>query len=301
VTVRVGHIGFLNCYPIYYGLERRGVLSEDRRVDRPGSPGIQLVPGVPTELNRWLVEGVIDLGPISSIAYARNHRRLVLSHNVSISSLGAVDSIQLVTRRPLAEVGTIGLTRQSATSVALLKTLFKLRFRQEVTYGDIEGSPADALRKYDAILLIGDQGLEALYYPEKDTVCHDLGALWQDWTGLPMVYAVWAAREEFASSFGAELLAVEQELVDGLDHARGHKEDVVESALGLYRFDRESLSRYFALLRYEFGDEYQRGLRRFYELAHEADELDEVPEFRFMDNVASLAPASESPHRDDGS
>jgi chorismate dehydratase len=200
----------------------------------------------------------------------------------------------------LAEVRTVGLTRQSATSVALLKTLFKLRFRQDVAYDDIAGSSAEALRKHDAILLIGDQGLEALYYPEKDTVCHDLGALWQDWTGLPMVYAVWAIREEFARSHGAELLAVEQELLDGLDHARRHKDDVVESALGLYRFDRESLSRYFALLRYEFGEEYQRGLRRFYELAYEAGELDEVPEFRFVDDVVSPAAVPESSHHGAG-
>ncbi len=146
MTVRVGHIGFLNCYPLYYGLEHCGVLAADRRLDLPGRPGIEMHPGVPTELNRWLVDGEIDLGLISSIAYARNHRQLLLSRNVSISSLGAVDSIQLVSRRPLDEIRTIALTRQSATSVAMLKTLFKLRFRQEVTYGEIEGSVTDALK-----------------------------------------------------------------------------------------------------------------------------------------------------------
>lgn len=290
MTVRVGHIRFLNCYPLYYGLERCGVLAEDRRCDQPGRPGIELHPGVPTELNSWLVDGRIDLGLISSIAYGRNHRHLLLSRNVSISSFGAVDSIQLVTRRPLEEIETIALTRQSATSVALLKTLFKLRFRRQVGYGGIEGSVAEALRHYDAALLIGDQGLEALYFPEPDTTCHDLGALWQEWTGLPMVYAVSAAREDFARTNGEELVAVEHELAGCVEYGRTHLDEVVDSAVGLYRFDRASLTRYFALLRYDFTEEYQRGLRRFYELAHEAGELDEVPELRFIDEVAGAPP-----------
>jgi chorismate dehydratase len=293
MTVRVGHIRFLNCYPLYYGLERRGVLEHDRRVDRPGRPGIELRPGVPTELNRWLVRGEIDLGLVSSIAYARDHRRLLLSRYVSISSLGAVDSIQLVTRRPLRDIRSVALTRQSATSITLLKTLFKLRFRQDVAYGDIDGSVEQALERHDAALLIGDQGLEALYFPEPGATCHDLGTLWQEWTGLPMVYAVWAAREEFARTNGPELLAVERELVECMDYGRERLDEVVDSAVGRYRFDHDSLTRYFALLHYDFTPEYQRGLRRFYELAHEAGELEEVPELRFIDEVAAPAAGGE--------
>ena len=57
----------------------------------------------------------------------------------------------------------------------------------------------------------------------------------------------------------------------------------------MYPFDRESLARYFTLLHYEFTEEYQRGLRRFYELAYEAGELEEVPELRFIDDVAGDA------------
>ena len=286
MTVNVGHIGFLNCYPLYFGLEKRGVLAEDRRVDRPGRPGIRLIPGVPTDLNRMLVAGEIDLGPISSIAYARNHRRLLLSRYLSVSSLGAVDSIQLVSRKPLAEVASVALTKQSATSVSLLKTILKLRFGTDVAYGSLDGPVAEALSSYDAALVIGDQGLEALYFPEAGTTCHDLGALWQEWTGLPMVYAVWAAREDFARAHGAELRAVERELVECMDYGREHLSEVVASALGRFRFDRAGLTRYFSVLQYEFTEEHRRGLRRFFELAGEVGELDEVPELRFIDEAA---------------
>jgi chorismate dehydratase len=286
MTVRVGHIEFLNCYPLYYGFEQTGMLADDRHLDRPGRPGVDLLPGVPTELNRMLAGGDIDLGPVSSIAYARNHKRLLLSRRLSISSFGAVDSIQLVSKLPLEEIRSVALTTQSATSVALLKTILKLRFRQDVAYSELVTSVEAALSDHDAVLLIGDQGLEALHFPTPGTNCHDLGALWQEWTGLPMVYAVWAAREDFARSNGAELLAVEEELAHCLEYARAHRSEVVESALGRYRFDRAGLTRYFARLRYDFTEEYREGLARFYELAHEAGELEEVPRLRFIDEVA---------------
>ncbi|MFH0916786.1 MAG: menaquinone biosynthesis protein [bacterium] len=286
MTVRVGHIGFLNCYPLYHGLERRGVLVEDRRVDQPGRPGIELVPGVPTDLNRMLVDGDIDLGPVSSIAYARGHKRLLLSRYLSISSLGAVDSIQLVTRKPIDRIASVALTRQSATSVSLLKTILKLRFGREVAYGSLDGSILAALAEYDAALVIGDQGLEALYFPEADTTCHDLGVLWQEWTGLSMVYAVWAAREDFARTNGAELLAAERELVKCMDYGRERLPEVVAAAEGRFRFDRAGLTRYFSVLQYDFTEDHRRGLRRFFELAHEAGELDEIPELRFIDEIA---------------
>ena len=134
--------------------------------------------------------------------------------------------------------------------------------------------------------MIGDQGSDALYFPGPEATCYDLGEVWQEWTGLPMVYAVWAAREDFARTNGGELLAVEAELVKCMDYGRENHAAVVEGAAGRSRLDRKVLARYFAILRYDFPPLYRDGLCRFYELAHEAGELDEVPDFRFIDEVA---------------
>jgi chorismate dehydratase len=259
---------------------------EDRPVDRSGAPRIEFLPGVPTDLNRMLLSGEIDFGPISSIAYGRSYRRLLLSRHVSISSLGAVESIQLVATKPLDKIRRVGLTRQSATAVALLKTIFTLLLKQKVAYEELDGPLGEALERYDAVLLIGDEGLGALHSSFPGTTCHDLGKLWQDWTDLPMVYAVWATREEFARAHGAELRAVEEELVQCMDYGRQHLPEVVDSAAGLFSFDRGSLTRYFALLHYGFGPEYQQGLRRFYQLAFQAGEIPEPPQLRFIDEYA---------------
>lgn len=276
MTVRVGHIEFLNCYPLYYGLERRVAAGLASGAE------FELVPGVPTDLNRMLLAGTIDFGPISSIEYARGHRQLRLSRRLSISSKGAVDSIQLVTRKPLEEVRRIALTPKSATSVVLLKTILKLLYDLGPSYHELRGAPEQALEDHDAVLLIGDEGLEAMYFPLPRTRRYDLGHIWREWTGLPMVYAVWAAREDFLQGHRSELLAVEEELVRSMDYSRESAPDVVESALGLSRFDRPCLTRYFEVLHYGFAEEYQAGLLRFYELAHEAGELAEGPDLRFF-------------------
>jgi chorismate dehydratase len=276
VTVRVGHIEFLNCYPLYHGLERRA------SAGLATSTAFELVPGVPTDLNRMLVSGTIDFGPISSIAYARNHRQLLLSKRLSISSRGAVDSIQLISTRPLEELERVALTPKSATSVALLKTLLRLRYDREPLYEELVGSPADALHDCDAVLLIGDEALHALYFPFAEAECHDLGRLWKDWTGVPMVYAVWATRRDFFSRNGDDLLQVEQELVSSMDASRSAKDEVVDSALGGWPFDRPCLDRYFEVLKYGFDEEYREGLRRFYQLAFEAGELTETPDLAFF-------------------
>ena len=55
------------------------------------------------------------------------------------------------------------------------------------------------LLEADAAVLIGDAALRATYEaPRRGLAVHDLGAAWRDWTGLPMVFAVWAARRDFA-------------------------------------------------------------------------------------------------------
>src|SRR4029077_18111126 len=109
------------------------------------------VVGVPTRLNALLRSGEIDVGNVSSVEYARNHRSYVLLPSLCVGSDGAVESVQLVTDLPLPAVRSISVTSQSATSVALVKVL--------VPHAEVlpEGEPADAR------LLIGDAALQSAF------------------------------------------------------------------------------------------------------------------------------------------
>src|SRR5512133_1691948 len=84
---------------------------------------VEEVAGVPTDLNRRLLAGECDLAPISSIEWARHADKLRILPRLCVSSEGAVDSIQLVSRVPIDAVRTVAVTPESATSVVLTKVL----------------------------------------------------------------------------------------------------------------------------------------------------------------------------------
>jgi len=110
--IKLGRISYVNMAPVFY---RVGMDVEE-------------VQGVPTELNRLLVEGELDTAPISSIEYARNADRLRLLPRLCVASEGAVDSIQLVSKRPLEQVRVVAVTPESATSGTEQKVPELVRF-----------------------------------------------------------------------------------------------------------------------------------------------------------------------------
>ena len=246
--IRLGRISYVNMAPVFYRLEAE----------------VDEVSGVPTELNRRLLAGEIDLAPISSIEYARNAQTLRILPRLCVGSEGAVDSIQLVSRRPLEQVRSVAVTPESATSVVLTKVL--LPEAVQVPLGE----------EADATLLIGDAALRSAF--EDPTPHYDLGRLWLERTGLPMVFAVWAAPEPVP----AGIAALEDALVASVRLARAEPENLAFEASQRYGYPAGFLARYFEKLRYRFGPRERAGLYTFLELARDAGELDEVPELRFV-------------------
>jgi chorismate dehydratase len=247
-VIRLGRISYVNMAPVFHRLDA----------------DVEEVTGVPTDLNRRLVGGEIDLAPISSIEYARNADRLRILPRLCVGSEGAVDSIQLVSRKPLEQVRTVAITPESATSVVLTKVL--LPEAVHVPLGE----------EADAKLLIGDAALKSAF--EDPTPHHDLGRLWLERTGLPMVFAVWAAPEPLADG----LVELEEALVQSVRLARAEPEQLAYEASERYGYPAGFLARYFEKLRYRFGPRERAGLLTFLELAQDVGELDEVPELRFV-------------------
>ena len=92
--IRLGRISYVNMAPVFHRLDA----------------DVEEVPGVPTELARALLAGEVDVAPIPSIEWARNADRLKLLPRLCVSSEGAVDSIQLITRKPLEQVRSVAVT-----------------------------------------------------------------------------------------------------------------------------------------------------------------------------------------------
>jgi chorismate dehydratase len=222
------------------------------------------VSGVPTELNARLLAGELDTAPISSIAYARHAERLALLPRLCVSSHGAVDSIQLVSKLPLGRIASVAVTPESATSVVLTRVL--LPDAVHVPLGE----------EADATMLIGDAALRSAF--DDPTPHHDLGRLWLERTGLPMVFAVWAA----PTPPHPGLLELEDALVASVRAARAQPEALAFASAGRYGYPAGFLARYFEKLRYRFGPAERAGFIRFCELACEVGELERVPELRFV-------------------
>ena len=246
--IRLGRISYANMAPVFYRLEHE----------------IEEVTGVPTELNGRLIAGELDLAPISSIEWARNADRLQILPRLCVGSEGAVDSIQLVSRRPLEQVRSVAVTPESATSVVLTKVL--LPEAEHVPLGE----------EADATLLIGDSALRSAF--EDPTPHYVLGRLWLERTGLPMVFAVFAASEPVP----AGMAALEDALVASVRRARAEPEQLAYEASERYGYPPGFLARYFEKLRYRFGPRERAGLLTFLEMARDVGELGEVPELRFV-------------------
>jgi chorismate dehydratase len=128
----------------------------------------------------------------------------------------------------------------------------------------------------EATLLIGDAALKSAF--EDPTPHHDLGRLWRERTGLPMVFAVWAARDDAPDGLGE----LEDALVASVRLARAEPEKLAQEASERYGYPPGFLARYFEKLRYSFGPRERAGLLTFLELARDVGELDTVPELRFV-------------------
>jgi chorismate dehydratase len=252
--IRLGRISYVNMAPVFYRLEAE----------------VDEIQGVPTDLNKKLLAGEIDLAPISSIEYARHADRLRVLPRLCVGSEGAVDSIQLVSRAPIERVRTVAVTPESATSVVLTKVLLPDAVHVPL------GEPAEAT------LLIGDAALRSAF--EDPTPHFDLGRLWLERTGLPMVFAVWATPDPPPEG----ITELEEALVASVRRARAEPERLAHEASELYGYPPGFLARYFEKLRYRFGPRERTGLYTFLELAQEVGELERVPELRFVSAEAPV-------------
>jgi chorismate dehydratase len=253
-VIKLGRIGYVNMAPVFFRLDAE----------------VEEIVGVPTELNRRLVTGELDVAPISSIEYARNADSLRLLPRLCVSSEGAVESIQLISKTPLGKIRTVAVTPESATSVVLTKVLFPDAVH--VPLGE----------EAEAKLLIGDAALKSAF--EDPTPHHDLGRLWLERTGLPMVFAVWAAPEPTHPG----LVELEDALVESVRAARAAPEQLAYESADRYGYPAGFLARYFEKLRYRFGPRERAGLYTFLELARDVGELDEVPELRFVSAAGAV-------------
>src|SRR5436190_7801199 len=109
---RVGHIQFLNCLPLYWGLMRSGALL-----------GVDLHKDTPERLNDALVAGELDIGPISLVEYLRHADDLLVLPDLAVGSDGPVQSVVMVSTVDINDLDgcRVALGSTSRTGVLLAR------------------------------------------------------------------------------------------------------------------------------------------------------------------------------------
>jgi chorismate dehydratase len=151
------------------------------------------------------------------------------------------------------------LDEGSRTSAALTKILLA---GGPVSYHPLTiDRPADDVPT-DAVLLIGDRAMKACLpgFP----FSYDLGQLWHEQTGLPMVFAVWAVRP------GVDLGDAEFAFAKAKRHGLSRSGVIAAREAKALGLDPGYVRRYFdTIIRYDLGEGELAGLKRFAELASE--------------------------------
>jgi chorismate dehydratase len=244
--LRIGAVNYLNSKPLIEGLAHF-------------APDCDFILDYPSRLATDLTAGRLDLALVPSIACLLAPHYEVVS-NACVAARGAVLSVKMYSRVPVAEIRRLALDEGSRTSATLVRILLAERHQ---VFPTVEPLPLDcttASTDADAILLIGDR---AIHPPQESfAMTWDLGEEWTEWTGLPFVFAMWGARR------GTELGNLAAALNAARDLGVGRLAEIARREAPLLGLSEAVALDYLREnLYYELGSAERQGLLRFHELA----------------------------------
>ncbi|MCX5845666.1 MAG: menaquinone biosynthesis protein [Deltaproteobacteria bacterium] len=280
--MKLGYIDYLNCYPFYYHMFEISPL-----------PDVQIFPRYPSELNRLMVKGELDMSPISAAAYAELEQEVVLLPDFCLSSVGYVHSVILKSLVPIEELDKkrVGLSSASLTSVVFLKILLGSYYSLEPVYVATGPNPSLKDQELDAALVIGNEAMTQGVSP----YTYDLGDLWLRKTGYPVVFAVFAIRksaiEKNLSTIGAVVDSYHQSLAC-LDHNR---KTLIQKAEERYPSVKWDIDSYYQSLEYTFTSELKGALNFYLRLAGELGLLKKVNAVKYMDLFVTKVEPGQAP------
>ncbi len=226
-ATRFGRITYANAWPLLHDVQTH--------------VAVRWIDGCPAVINALMRDDLIDIAVMSSHAYLEQAEHLLLVRDVSIGSVGAVQSILLFCRVDAPK--KIALTQSSATSTHMLRMMLAERGHC-IEYVSMKPDLTHMLEQCDAALLIGDDAIRAKWaHPYINTL--DIGAMWQAHTGLPMTYAVVAVRARYAEQRPDEIAGLIRALRARSDRPR---HDVVARAVATIGGDEAYWTSYFAQL-----------------------------------------------------
>jgi chorismate dehydratase len=235
--IKISAVSYTNTKPFIYGLQHSNFLNKaDLSLD------------IPSVCANKLIDNQADIGLVPVAALIRIPGYEIIS-NYCIGAVGAVNSVFIFSNKPVEEIKSLQMDPQSRTSNNLAKVLLKNYWKTNPKFTTEEDA--------DAFVQIGDRT-----FGKKDQYLYvyDLAEEWQNFTGLPFVFAVWACNKTIPEDFIAEFNIA---LKYGLDH----RKEVISTLLLRVDFD---LNDYLMRrIDYDFNAKKQQALHMFLELLRE--------------------------------
>ncbi len=236
--IRVAAVNYLNAKPLLWGLEHHPV-SED----------ILWCNDYPARVADALREGRADIALLPIAAIPTIPGSYVVG-NYGIAAHGNVVSVALFSQVPLEEIEAVYLDYQSRTSVRLAQLLLRDFWKKEAQFLPAPEDYISRIGGTAAGVIIGDRALVQLpHFP----YVYDLSKAWQQWQGLPFVFAAWIARAPLPEDF---IRAFDEAQAQGLQH--------LDEVIAANPFPPYSLRTYYTEnIVYRLGAEERKGMERF--------------------------------------
>jgi chorismate dehydratase len=273
--MRLAAISFLNTAPLTFSFTHAPDASSLRaRYD------LRFM--LPPECAEELRAGRADAALIPSILLADMPDAAIVP-GVAIAAKSPVISVLLALRPgiDISSVRKVALDTTSRTSVALTRILFSRVWRTNPQFLPAAADFATAIRGADATLIIGDHALltrqQAL---NAGLTIIDLAEEWIKLTGLPFVFAFWAARGQAAADNRDTLIA---DLNHSRDAGLAHINELLDEWQPRVPLSPEVMREYWSHnIYYSLDADCLAGLQLFYRYAAECGVIPSAPALRML-------------------
>ena len=239
----VSIVNYYNTTPFLYGINHSGFKSQ-----------INLELDIPSVCAQKLKSKQVEIGlvPVAILPELESYQIIT---DYCIGAIGKVDSVKLFSERPLHELTHILLDYQSKTSVTLVQVLNKHFWKKNIQFVNASEGFENQITGTTGAVIIGDRTFGLTSHPYQ----YDLAEEWQNFTGLPFVFACWVSNvtlednfiNEFNNALSYGVNHIEESVKEKPNHALGDKAlDYLKNKIS-YNFDadkRKALQKFLELM-----------------------------------------------------
>ena len=249
--MQIGTVPYCNAFPLVHYLPEH-------------LPGTTISAWLPSDMRQQLAKQKLDLAlmPVAELLYLPQYK---IVSNCSIACDGAVRSVLLFSQKPIEQIRTISLDTASRSSVMICELILRHFYKLQPEKHRLERNQNPDDCPTDSLVLIGDR---ALAYQPSDhwNYRYDVGELWKEKTGLPLVFAAW---------IGFPPLALDYSVASALELSRDRGLQQLETILDVKAqqgivlpLDRAGILDYYRrAIVYTLGESELAGLQCFFDLA----------------------------------